>query len=133
MLGKDPFPFDLLYWNSDSTAMPVGVHHYYLEEFYIRNNFAHGRLKVHGEEYGISDIAGPVYHIATVEDHIAPAASVYRGAREMAKSDLTFVLSGSGHIAGGGQPACRGQVPVLAERGHVACIAGQVAGGGADA
>lgn len=100
MLGKDPFPFDLLYWNSDSTAMPAGVHHFYLEEFYIKNNFAAGTLCVHDKEYGISDIAGPVYHIATVEDHIAPAASVYRGAQAMTKSDLTFVLSGSGHIAG---------------------------------
>ena len=44
MLGKDPFPFDLLYWNADSTAMPARVHRFYLEEFYIRNAFAKGEL-----------------------------------------------------------------------------------------
>ncbi len=100
MLGKDPFPFDLLYWNSDSTAMPARVHHYYLEEFYIKNRFTAGTLPIRDMELGIQDIAGPVYHIATVEDHIAPASSVYRGAKQMTKSDVTFVLSGSGHIAG---------------------------------
>ena len=99
LLGKDPFPFDLLYWNSDSTAMPAMVHHYYLEEFYIKNAFALGDLALAGESYGIGDIEGPVYHIATVED-IAPAHSVYRGAQMMDSSDVTFVLSGSGHIAG---------------------------------
>ena len=100
LLGKDPFPFDLLYWNSDSTAMPAQVHAFYLEQFYIENAFANSDLQVDGETYGIADIAGPVYHIATVEDHIAPAASVYRGAQRMDKADLTFVLSASGHIAG---------------------------------
>lgn len=110
LLGKDPFPFDLLYWNSDSTAMPARVHHYYLEEFYINNRFTTGELELaNGESVSIGDIAGPVYHIATVEDHIAPAASVYRGARMMEKSDITFVLSGSGHIAGVVNPPASGK------------------------
>lgn len=109
MLGKDPFPFDLLYWNSDSTAMPARVHQYYLEEFYINNRFAGGDLPLAGESLGIGDITGPVYHIATVEDHIAPAASVYRGAQQMEKSDVTFVLSGSGHIAGVVNPPALGK------------------------
>ena len=109
MLGKDPFPFDLLYWNSDSTAMPARVHRYYLEEFYIHNRFTKGELDVRDETLGVEDIAGPVYHIATVEDHIAPAASVYRGAKQMKKSDITFVLSGSGHIAGVVNPPSAGK------------------------
>ncbi len=100
MLGKDPFPFDLLYWNADSTAMPAKVHAYYLEQFYIRNAFAKGNFSVRGVPVTLGDIKGPVYHVATREDHIAPAASVYRGAKEMTKADLRFVLSGSGHIAG---------------------------------
>ena len=100
MLGKDPFPFDLLYWNADSTAMPARAHRFYLEEFYIRNTFAKGRFSVRGEPITLADIKGPVYHVATKEDHIAPAASVYRGAKEMTRADLRFVLSGSGHIAG---------------------------------
>ncbi len=100
MLGKDPFPFDLLYWNSDSTAMPAMAHRFYLEEFYIRDAFARGELKVDGVPITLGDIKGPVYHIATKEDHIAPAASVYRGAKEMKKAKVRFILSGSGHIAG---------------------------------
>lgn len=100
MLGKDPFPFDLLYWNADSTAMPARVHRFYLNEFYIRNAFAKGELSVRGEPVTLADIRGPVYHVATREDHIAPAASVYRGAKEMKKAKVRFVLSGSGHIAG---------------------------------
>lgn len=100
MLGKDPFPFDLLYWNADSTAMPAKVHSFYLDQFYVRNAFAKGQFSIRGEPVRLSDIKGPVYHVATREDHIAPAASVYRGAKEMTGADLRFVLSGSGHIAG---------------------------------
>lgn len=100
MLGKDPFPFDLLYWNADSTAMPARAHRFYLERFYIRNAFAKGELTVRDVPITLADIKGPVYHVATKEDHIAPAASVYRGAKEMKKASVRFVLSGSGHIAG---------------------------------
>lgn len=99
-LGKDPFPFDLLYWNADSTAMPARVHHFYLERFYNDNAFATGELTVLGETVGLGDIRGPVYHVASKEDHIAPAASVYRGARQMTNADVRFVVAGSGHIAG---------------------------------
>ena len=109
LLGKDPFPFDLLYWNSDSTAMPAKVHHFYLEQFYLENGFAGHKLDIADEHVEISDITGPVYHIATVEDHIAPAASVYRGAKLMDHADLTFVLSGSGHIAGVVNPPAAGK------------------------
>ncbi|MEM8787585.1 MAG: class I poly(R)-hydroxyalkanoic acid synthase [Pseudomonadota bacterium] len=100
MLGKDPFPFDLLYWNADSTAMPAHVHHFYLKNFYDENTFARGQMSVLGTPVRLSDIKAPVYHVATKEDHIAPAASVYRGARMMTGAKLRFVLSGSGHIAG---------------------------------
>lgn len=100
MLGKEPFPFDLLYWNADSTAMPAHVHHFYLQNFYSRNAFATGKLKVQGTKVLLSDIQVPVYHVATVEDHIAPAVSVYRGARQMSRAEVRFILSGSGHIAG---------------------------------
>lgn len=100
LLGKEPFPFDLLYWNSDSTRMPGRVHRFYLEQFYVRNAFALGQLEIGDEMLSVADISGPIYHLATIEDHIAPAQSVYRGARMMDGADVTFVLAGSGHIAG---------------------------------
>ncbi len=100
LLGKDPFPFDLLYWNADSTAMPAKVHHFYLENFYDKNRFAKGELSVLDTPVTLADIKGPVYHVATKEDHIAPAPSVYRGARMMSGAKVRYVLSGSGHIAG---------------------------------
>lgn len=100
MLGKEPFPFDLLYWNADSTAMPARVHHFYLENFYDKNHFANGDLKVLDTPVTLADITGPIYHVATKEDHIAPASSVYRGAEQMVNAEVRFVLSGSGHIAG---------------------------------
>ncbi len=109
MLGKDPFPFDLLYWNADSTAMPAKVHSHYLDSFYVRNAFAGGTLSVRGKPITLADIRVPVYHVATKEDHIAPAASVYRGAREMTGAEVRFVLSGSGHIAGVVNPPAAGK------------------------
>ncbi|MGM0585953.1 MAG: PHA/PHB synthase family protein [Pseudomonadota bacterium] len=100
-LGKEPFPFDLLYWNADSTAMPARVHRYYLERFYNDNAFATGELELLGERVEIADIRVPVYQIASKEDHIAPAAAVYRGARQMTGArGVRFVVAGSGHIAG---------------------------------
>ncbi|MEO0387932.1 MAG: alpha/beta fold hydrolase, partial [Pseudomonadota bacterium] len=109
MLGKDPFPFDLLYWNADSTAMPARVHHFYLENFYDDNAFAKGEMSVLDTPITLADITGPVYHVATREDHIAPAPSVYRGAQRMTGADVRFVLSGSGHIAGVVNPPAAGK------------------------
>ena len=100
MLGKEPFPFDLLYWNADSTSMPAQVHHFFLEELYNRNSLAKGEMVVFGEQIDLADITIPVYHLAPREDHIAPIPSVYRGAKLMKNADNTFVVSGSGHIAG---------------------------------
>ncbi len=99
LLGKQPFPFDLLYWNSDSTRMAPANHNFYLREFYQENNFAKGLLKLAGITLDLSKITIPIYHLATRDDHIAPAASVFRGAR-MFGGPLRFVLAGSGHIAG---------------------------------
>lgn len=109
MLGKEPFPFDLLFWNADSTAMPARVHRYYLEQFYVRNAFAKGEFRLADEVVRLSDIKVPVYHVATKEDHIAPAHSVYRGAKEMTGAQVRFVLAGSGHIAGVINPPAAGK------------------------
>jgi polyhydroxyalkanoate synthase subunit PhaC len=109
MLGREPFPFDLLYWNADSTAMPARVHHFYLDRFYSNNAFARDALEVAGEKLLLSDIDVPVYHVAPREDHIAPAASVWRGAQRMSGAVTRFIVSGSGHIAGIVNPPASGK------------------------
>ena len=130
MLGKDPFPFDLLYWNADFDGdAGAAAHRFYLNEFYIRNAFAKGELRVRGVPITLADIKGPVYHVATREDHIAPAASVYRGAKEMKRAKVRFVLSGSGHIAGVINPPVLGKYQVLDQTRHVEADARGVAAG----
>jgi len=100
LLGKDNFPFDLLYWNSDSTRMPGKVHLYYLENFYYRNRLAKGELEIDGIRLDLKKVRMPAYHVATREDHIAPAPSAYRAAKLLGGRSQRFALAGSGHIAG---------------------------------
>ena len=99
MLGKKPFPFDLLYWNQDSTRMAAANHKFYLREFYNENRLAKGDMTLAGTRLELSKISLPVFSVAAREDHIAPAASVYRGSL-MFSGAMEFVLAGSGHIAG---------------------------------
>ncbi|MGE4611767.1 MAG: class I poly(R)-hydroxyalkanoic acid synthase [Paracoccaceae bacterium] len=109
MLGKAPVPFDLLYWNADSTAMPAKVHHFYLDLFYTQNVLVKDQLTIDDKPVRLRDITLPVYHVAAKEDHIAPPASVYGGARHMRAADVRFVLAGSGHIAGVVNPPAAGK------------------------
>jgi polyhydroxyalkanoate synthase len=97
--GKDPMPFDLLYWNSDSTRMPAANHSFYLRNCYLDNNLTKGKLKLGGAPVSLKDVRIPIYNLATKEDHIAPAKSAFLGGQFFG-GDVTFVLSGSGHIAG---------------------------------
>lgn len=100
LLGKDPFPFDLLYWNSDSTRMPATMHSFYLRNMYQKNQLIKpGALTIGGEKIDITQNATPAYIISTREDHIAPWKSTY-SATQIYKGDTKFVLAGSGHIAG---------------------------------
>jgi len=99
MLGKKPFPFDLLYWNQDSTRMAAANHKFYLREFYNENRLARGDMTIAGTKLDLGLIKLPVLEVATREDHIAPAASVYRGSK-MFGGPVEFILAGSGHIAG---------------------------------
>jgi polyhydroxyalkanoate synthase len=100
LLGKDPFPFDLLYWNGDSTRMPAAMHSFYLRNMYLRNKLRDpGGLTLAGTPIDITRVSAPSYFISTVEDHIAPWQSTYAGAR-LLKGPVRFVLGGSGHIAG---------------------------------
>ena len=97
--GKAPTPFDLLYWNSDSTRMPAANHAFYLRNCYLENNLSQGRMKMAGHKLDMHDVKIPVYNLAAREDHIAPAKSVFVGSQVFG-GDVTYVMSGSGHIAG---------------------------------
>ena len=100
LLGKDPFPFDLLYWNADSTRMPARMHSFYLRNMYIKNRLGvPGGITLAGVPIDLASVKLPTYFISTAEDHIAPWKTTYRGARYLG-SKARFVLGGSGHIAG---------------------------------
>jgi polyhydroxyalkanoate synthase len=99
MRGKTPFPFDLLFWNSDSTRLPAANHSFYLRNCYLDNKLSKGEMEVAGVKIDLSKVKAPVYNLATREDHIAPAVSVFLGSQFFG-GPVRFVLSGSGHIAG---------------------------------
>jgi len=100
LMGRDPFPFDLLHWNGDSTRMPAAMHSFYLRNMYLKNLLREpGALTIAGIPIDITQSKTPSYFISTVEDHIAPWQSTYAGAR-LLKGPVRFVLGGSGHIAG---------------------------------
>ncbi|MFD1326872.1 poly(3-hydroxyalkanoate) polymerase subunit PhaC [Mycoplana ramosa] len=97
--GQEPMPFDLLYWNSDSTRMPAANHSFYLRNCYLKNNLSRGEMVLAGQKISLKDVKIPIYNLATREDHIAPAKSVFIGSSAFG-GKVTYVLSGSGHIAG---------------------------------
>ena len=99
LLGKEPKPFDLLFWNADQTRMPKTLHLFYLREFYKDNKLAKGELVLGGQRLNLGDVKIPVYVQSSREDHIAPFRSVYRGAK-LFGGPTNFMMSGSGHIAG---------------------------------
>ncbi len=97
--GKAPFPFDLLYWNSDQTRMPAANHSQYLRGCYLENRLARGEMDIDGTRLDLKKVNIPIYNLATREDHIAPAKSVLLGS-SLFGGPVKYVLSGSGHIAG---------------------------------
>jgi len=99
LLGKDPSAFDLLYWNSDSTRMPAGVHSFYLREFYMNNRLSQGRMVLDNVRIDLKRVKVPIYNLACKDDHIAPLPSVFR-LGEFFGGETRLVVSGSGHIAG---------------------------------
>ena len=100
LMGKDPFPFDLLFWNADATRMPAAMHSYYLRNMYQKNLLAKpGGLVVDNVPIDLRKITIPTYIQAGKDDHIAPAKSVYK-ATQIYSGPVRFMLAGSGHIAG---------------------------------
>jgi len=99
MRGKDPMPFDLLYWNADSTRMGAANHSYYLRNCYLENNLTQGHMVLAGRTLSLADVKIPIYNLSAKEDHIAPAKSVFLGCRYFG-GEVEYVLAGSGHIAG---------------------------------
>jgi polyhydroxyalkanoate synthase len=99
LLGKKPFPFDLLFWNADSTRLPAANHAFYLREFYHLNRLAKGELELGGVRLDLGKVKIPIYELFTKEDHIAPAESVFRGAK-LFGGPVRLTMAGSGHIAG---------------------------------
>ena len=109
LMGREPLPFDLLFWNSDSTRMPAEMHGFYLRKMYQENLLAQPEgLSLAGVPIDLRRIDIPTYIVATREDHIAPwrscfaACGLYRGQRR-------FVLGASGHIAGIVNPPAAGK------------------------
>jgi len=109
LMGKDPFPFDLLYWNGDSTRMPATMHSFYLRNMYMENNLVKpGSITLDSVALDLRDIKVPTYIVSTKEDHIAPWKATY-SATQLYSGPVKFVLSGSGHIAGIINPPASGK------------------------
>src|SRR5208283_6088289 len=90
--GKEPMPFDLLVWNSDSTRMPAANHRFYLRHCYLQNDLSNGRVQLSGKTIDLRKVTIPIYELATKEDHIAPARGVFTGAKVFA-GPVKFVLA----------------------------------------
>jgi polyhydroxyalkanoate synthase len=104
LMGQEPFPFDLLYWNDDSTRMPARMHSFYLRRMYQQNDLVKppgdkGGVELDGVPIDLRKIKVPSYVLSTREDHIAPWKSTYR-ATQIYAGKIRFVLAASGHIAG---------------------------------
>ncbi len=103
--GETPPPFDLLYWNSDSTNLPGPMYCWYLRNTYLENKLKQpGALTVCGVPVDLGRIEAPVYLYASREDHIVPWHSAYLSTA-LLKGEKRFVLGASGHIAGVINPA----------------------------
>ena len=101
MMGQAPPAFDLLYWNGDGTNLPGKMAVQYLRGLCQSDNFANGEgFEIAGQKLHLKDVDVPLCAIACETDHIAAWKSSYRGVQKMGAKNKTFILSGSGHIAG---------------------------------
>ena len=100
LLGREPFPFDILYWNADSTNLPAVMHSFYLRKMYLTNKLVEPNgVQMKGVPIDMRRITTPSFLLSTHDDHIAPWRSTY-AATQLYKGPVTFCLAGSGHIAG---------------------------------
>ncbi len=100
LMGKEPFPFDLLYWNDDATNMPAAMHRFYLHKLYKENLLKEaGGVSMKGTKIDVRKITAPAYFLSAKEDHIAPWKATYDGAR-LLSGPVNFTLAASGHVAG---------------------------------
>ncbi len=100
LMGREPFPFDLLFWNADATRMPAAMHSFYLRKMYQQNRLIEpDGIELAGAPINLHGIKTPTFMLSTREDHIAPWKSTY-AATQIYQGPVKFVLSGSGHIAG---------------------------------
>ena len=107
--GETPPPFDLLYWNGDSTNLPGPMYCWYLRNTYLEDNLkVPGKLTVCGEKVDLGSIKAPVYIYASREDHIVPWEGAYATTRIL-KGKKRFMLGASGHIAGVINPPAKGK------------------------
>ncbi len=98
--GKDPAPFDILYWNSDSSNLPAEAFDFYMTNTYQENNLIKdGAVEVEGVPIELSKIDTPSYFLTTIADHIVLWQASYKGAKALS-GPKRFVLAGSGHLAG---------------------------------
>lgn len=98
--GNSPPPFDLLYWNGDSTNLPGAMYCWYLRHTYLQNDLVKpGKVSICGEKIDLGKIQCPAYVYASQEDHIVPWQSAYESTH-LLKGKNHFVLGASGHIAG---------------------------------
>ncbi|MFL5230414.1 MAG: PHA/PHB synthase family protein, partial [Microvirga sp.] len=97
--GRAPMPFDLLYWNSDSTRMPAANHAFYMRNCYLENKLTKGEMVLENVRLDLKKVKIPIFNLAAKEDHIAPALSVFDGSKAFG-GKVDYVMAGSGHIAG---------------------------------
>jgi polyhydroxyalkanoate synthase len=100
LLGKEPAPFDILYWNADSTRLPTKMHSFYLRNMYLENKLSTpNKLKMADTPIDLGKIKIPCYFLSASDDHIAPWKATFK-AKQLLNGKIRFVLSGSGHVAG---------------------------------
>lgn len=100
LMGREPFPFDLLYWNDDATNMPAAMHSFYMRKCYQDNLLpTPGAVTMNGTSIDMGKVKTPCYFLSAKDDHIAPWKATY-ATTQLFSGPKTFTLSASGHVAG---------------------------------